>query len=68
MEPKFSQVLAAVILFFGCVCVATADHYNWRDLANVGNTVVGVGAGILTGPKLSGGKDDVALKVTPETV
>jgi hypothetical protein len=53
MEQRFIQILATVILFFGCFCVGAADHYNWRDLANAGNTVIGVGAGILTGQKLA---------------
>lgn len=53
MQPRFIQILATVILFYGCACVAAADHWNWRDLANAGNIVVGVGAGILTGEKMS---------------
>lgn len=61
MEHRFLQCLATVILFFGCGCVAVADAYNWRDLAGAGNTVIGVGAGILTGQKLAGKQDESSL-------
>ena len=53
MQPRFAQILATIILFFGCGCIAAGDHWNWHDLATAGNTVMGVGAGILTGDKLA---------------
>lgn len=52
-QQQFTQVLATIILFFGCACVGAADKWNWRDLAGAGTTVLGVGAGILTGQKLA---------------
>lgn len=67
MDTRFIQCLATSILFFGCVCVGAADKYNWRDLANAGNTVIGVGAGILTGQKLASytSKDGSELNINP---
>lgn len=53
MDQRFVQCLATVILFFGAFCVGAADKYNWRDLAQTGATIVGVGGGILTGQKLA---------------
>lgn len=68
MDQRFIQCLATSILFFGCVCVGAADKYNWRDLANAGNTVIGVGAGILTGQKLAAlsRNEDGSINLAPE--
>ena len=67
-NPKFVQLLATSILVFGCLCVAAADHFNWRDLAGAGTTVLGVGAGILTGQRLSSvtNKDGGTINVNPD--
>jgi len=67
-NQQFVQVLATVILIFGAVCVGAADKYNWRDLAQTGATIVGCGAGILTGQKMSNytSKDGSLLSIAPD--
>ena len=58
MDQRFIQCLATVILFFGALCIGAADKYNWHDLASAGETIIGVGAGILTGHAMSNTRTD----------
>jgi hypothetical protein len=44
-----NQYIAVALIFIALVAVAVADHWNWRDLANAGQTVLGFGGGILMG-------------------
>lgn len=47
------QMLSFGLIIIALFAIAAADHYNLRDLANAGLTVLGTGAGILTGKQLS---------------
>lgn len=48
-----NQYIAVCLITLALVAVAVADHWNWRDLANAGQTVLGFGGGILTGKYLA---------------
>jgi len=70
-ESHFTQVLALVLIIIALAGVGMADKWNWRDLANAAQTVLGFGGGILTGKYLtsassvnnqSGGQ----VNITPE--
>lgn len=47
------QFLSFALIILSLIAIALADKYNMRDLANAGLTVLGTGAGILTGKQLS---------------
>lgn len=44
-----TQFVAVALILLALVAVGAADHWNWRDLANAGQTVLGFGGGILMG-------------------
>lgn len=44
-----NQYIAVALILLALLAVAIADHWNWRDLANAGQTVLGFGGGILMG-------------------
>ena len=74
-----NQYIAVLLIFLALVAVAMADHWNWRDLANAGQTVLGFGGGILMGKSAAqylSGKSNasdlppggVATSTTKETI
>lgn len=44
-----TQYLACALLVLALVAITAADHYNYRDLANAGTMILGIGGGLLTG-------------------
>jgi len=47
-----TQIISVVLIVLGLGAIASADHFNMRDLANAGTVVVGAGVGLLTGKAL----------------
>lgn len=47
------QMIACGLLMVGLISIAASDHFNYRDLANAGTMVLGIGGGLLTGKALN---------------
>lgn len=48
-----TQFIACGLLLTGLIAIAASDHFNFRDLANAGTMVLGIGGGLLTGKALN---------------